>query len=242
MNLSRRKTIAFKKDLGFERIITEWFSTRTTLFDEINVKTINSDLNLQKQGVDLICEDEDGVEVYIDIKSIAQNSGFHTFSFELAGVFDTKQPGWLLNPDIITDYYMITYHDINGGTGQYAYDKHKATIDNIGESDVLLIEKERVKKLITNYYKIDNLNKIVEDIRKEFIKLGKPEKVLRFGLDDNGRLCEMQKGAKIRFTISGKLPEAPINAVIEKSLLEKIALDCWTDGELKDNYKQLERV
>lgn len=218
----------FKEDKRFEEESTR-FLIRSHILMELGTKTIIEDIERQKQGVDLICDIpfDDGTvkeNQNVDIKAIA--STIPTFCFEVAGNTGSGQVGWLLNSELVTDYYLVVYHDIIGGTN-YSANKEILTVDNVNYTKVMLINKEKLQQLVLDYFMFDCL-KDAQDIVKRIEFLNQDETKMTTYSYDGVRITQLKnasdkKDLKMWFSASNHLKERPINVVIRQQLLESIS-------------------
>ena len=218
----------FKEDKRFEEESTR-FLIRSHILMELGTKTIIEDLERQKQGVDLICDIpfDDGTvkeSQNVDIKAIA--STIPTFCFEVAGNTGSGQVGWLLNSELVTDYYLVVYHDIIGGTN-YSANKEILTVDNVNYTKAMLINKEKLQQLVLDYFMFDCL-KDAQDVVKRIKFLNQDETKMTTYSYDGVRITQLnnasdKKDLKMWFSASNHLKERPINVVIRQQLLESIS-------------------
>lgn len=218
----------FKEDKRFEEESTR-FLIRSHILMELGTKTIIEDIERQKQGVDLICDIpfDDGTvkeSQNVDIKAIA--STIPTFCFEVAGNIGSNQVGWLLNSELLTDYYLIVYHDIIGGTN-YSANKEKLTVDNVNYTKALLINKEKLQQLVLDYFMFDSLDDVQGVVDR--IKFLNQDEVKQNTYSYDGvsltplDKTDNKRDLKMWFSASNHLKERPINVVIRQKLLESIS-------------------
>lgn len=218
----------FKEDKRFEEESTR-FLIRSHILMELGTKTIIEDIERQKQGVDLICDIpfDDGTvkeSQNVDIKAIA--STIPTFCFEVAGNTGSGQVGWLLNSELVTDYYLVVYHDIIGGTN-YSANKEILTVDNVNYTKALLINKEKLQQLVLDYFMFDSL-KDAQEVVKRIKFLNQDETKMTTYSYDGVRITQLnnasdKKDLKMWFSASNHLKERPINVVIRQQLLESLS-------------------
>ena len=218
----------FKGDKRFEEESTR-FLIRSHILMELGTKTIIEDLERQLQGVDLICDIpfDDGTvkeNQNVDIKAIA--STIPTFCFEVAGNTGSGQVGWLLNSELLTDYYLVVYHDIIGGTN-YSANKEILTVDNVNYTKAMLINKEKLQQLVLDYFMFDCL-KDAQEVVKRIKFLNQDETKMTTYSYDGVRITQLnnasdKKDLKMWFSASNHLNERPINVVIRQELLESIS-------------------
>lgn len=213
-------------DKKFEEESTLFLIKQGVLFD-IGTQEVVTDKDRQVQGMDLLCDipTKDGLEMgmAVDVKAIA--SRLPTFSFEVSGNIHSGQVGWFIKDDLLTDYYLIVYHDIVNGQG-YAKNKYLLTLENVNYTKCLLIKKETLQQYVLDYFEldsIDDLKDVVEDIRKMSDGC---QNTLYFTHDDMGTSMiskEDTRNQKTWFTVSGKIYETPINVIIREGVLESLA-------------------
>ena len=223
-------------DKKFEETSVEFLRKKTNILKELGTKEIVKDRDRQLKGIDLVC---DIPRIFpksffkkkdrnVDIKSIAKV--IPTFSFEISGNASSKQVGWLCNDALATDYYLIVYHQIEDESMSYKINKQKMTIDNIIYTKALLIKKEKLINLLKEELHEVSIEKIVEDIRNQSEdKKG----IRRYIIDNSGKLKEKgSEDTKFYFTVSNQLREKPVNVIIKRQFLEKIAEHVWeVDGD-----------
>lgn len=241
---SFNKKSMWKVDKSFEESSTEYLDKKTSILKEMGVKEIVKDKSRQKQGIDLICDIPRTFpksifkfkERKVDIKSIAKV--IPTFSFEISGNVSTGQLGWLINPDLQTDYYLIVYHEIKNGSGSYTTDKQNMTVDNIVYTKALLIKKDKLLKRIHQEFHQEFTQEYLSELIKEIRQLSsKNSDIKRYTINEEGKIKE-REGAKntnnsssMYFTISNQLKEKPINIIIKRTILEEIAEKIWEVNE-----------
>lgn len=218
----------FNEDKRFEEESTR-FLIRSHILMELGTKTIIEDKERQLQGVDLICDIpfDDGTvkeSQNVDIKAIA--STIPTFCFEVAGNTNSKQVGWLLNPELLTDYYLVVYHDIIGGTN-YSANKEILTVNNVNYTKALLINKEKLQQLVLDYFMFDSVKEVQDVVdRIKFLNQGNTK--LATYAYDGASITSLDKTSnkrdlKMWFSVSNHLNERPINVVIRQDLLEAVS-------------------
>lgn len=162
--------------------------------------TRNSDVALQKQGVDVIVETNDGKTIYIDEKATLQyiNKNIPTFAFEIRNTTSGAQ-GWLYNPNYITDYYLLAWPN--------ATDERIPDAESFFDTEIMSIKRSAVVQLLAD-------NGLTE------------ERVLDLVQQYQSRLSETNKfeiAPGITLNFNQFLAEKPINVVVKKSLLSQYA-------------------
>lgn len=226
---SSSKRSNWKADKEFEETVMKYLETQTNILQKLNSQGYIQDLEMQRRGIDFIGYYKDK-EIKVDVKSIATND-FKTFCFELAGNVHSGQVGWLLNPSIETDYYLLTYHDVGNYGSNYKEAKHHMTLDNINETVAYLISKEKIKEIIQQHLKSNNLQKVVDQIRSYGPQFKGWRRSVRFKVSNNSVYPYDRndwKGVNYVYpTLSPQLYEQPINVVINRELLKEVAEEIW---------------
>lgn len=217
---SRQASTSNKKtnwvgDKMFEETSIEYLKN-TNIFKDMNVKEIVKDKERQLRGIDVIAQLL-GKDVSVDVKSIA--SQLPTFCFEVSGNIHTNQLGWLINPKVETEYYLVVYHDIVGASS-YRQGKALMNQDNVASTEAFLIKKEDLKKEIERV--LGDLNSVVEKIRGYNIQQKSSVK-----FDETGEIVKNKRKMDIYPVLSCGLYEQPINVVVRKEVLNKLAIMHW---------------
>lgn len=181
------------------------------LYNDNNLKYDRvDDIKLQKRGVDLFIFDNDK-KIPVDEKSASTYYKKHlkTFSFELSTNNNYNSHGWFDpdNKNMITEYYFLVYPFAPNNP------EHD-TLKNIDEIEVIGISKKKLWKYL-------NENKIygLENVETTLNKSGK------LVSDNNGyhERIIYDVNHDIRFVHSIWLREQPINIVISRKVLRKLA-------------------
>ena len=102
----------FYEDKRKEELFGVWLDSHFYKYMLGKYKNItrNTDVALQKRGVDVIIETYSGKLIYIDEKATLQyiNKNISTFAFEIRNTTSGAQ-GWLYNLNYITDYYLLAW-------------------------------------------------------------------------------------------------------------------------------------
>lgn len=184
----------------------------------MNIREIVHDRARQLKGIDAIGSiGNDSINV--DVKAIA--SQLNTFCFEISGNVSTNQVGWLINPKLETTHYLIVYHTVKGAERNYRLGKRIMTVNNVIETEALLIEKEKLKSFIQKELG-QNLDSVVKEIRKQDLE---GRGVVRFNKEMN--VVKGTVNQKAYPTISLGLKEQPINVVVRKESLKELADKHW---------------
>lgn len=162
----------------------------------------NKNKGLDLMGVDLIW---DGTYVDEKIASNYINRNLTTFAFELSSMNNKNSSGWFSeNTYILTEYYLIGY--LKGSFESQKFER----------VELLLISKKKLWK----YLKEKNFpNGIVSGIRYGQIT---PSRTSEKGVESYSTGIY---GVKV--VHSTQLKESPINIVISKDILKKIATEIY---------------
>lgn len=162
---------------------------------------------LQKMGVDVELKTNNG-EYVIDEKIAAHyiNRDLPTFAFELCSNSNGNKIGWLLNDNLKTTHYMVYW--------TFATNDDYTTVvsDEFTRADAFLLNKARLLKYLEFMgFTKERLMKSCQAI----IAHNKFGKVNLKSTDD------------FSFNRTKQLKEQPINVVIKKSILMKLAEACF---------------
>lgn len=189
----------------------------TRIFKDMNIKEIVHDRTRQLKGIDAIGS-MNNKPINVDVKAIA--SQLNTFCFEISGNVSTNQIGWLINPTLETTHYLIVYHTVKGAERNYRLGKRIMTVNNVIETEALLIEKEKLNQFIEK--QIGNIPHVVKEIRNMNLE---GRGVVRFDKNLNPSKKSIQEN--VYPTISLGLKEQPINVVVRKEYLKELAAKHW---------------
>lgn len=171
----------------------------------------------QLSGVDILIE-VDGKSLIIDEKASIyySNAMIPTFAFELDSIQKGKtEPveGWLVNDNLVTEYYMLIWPNVKC----VKQDKQwiRKDIKCLKKEDFTIVEAFLIPK---------------QGIRMELERRGYDREHLLLYAQRMRKRCkglDVMKKEKIdeemEFTFSGQLAEKPVNIVIRKSMLQKLA-------------------
>lgn len=192
----------FYEDKRKEELFGVWLDNHfyKYMLDKYKNITRNTDVALQKKGVDVIIETYSKKLIYIDEKATLQyiNKRIPTFAFEISNTTSGAQ-GWLYNPDYITDYYLLAWPN--------AVDESIPNAEAFTETEVMSIKRSSVIQLLTD-------NGLTEEHILELVQQYQGQ------IDIKNKL-EIVSGITLNFNQS--LAERPINVVIKKNLLSKYA-------------------
>lgn len=175
----------------------------------------------QSAGEDMVLHMEDGSTVAIDEKSALYypnpRKTIDTFAFELKTNINAhgNNQGWLFGKNYTnTDYYLINWITLPDDAKEEVWWQKDIGIVSI---ESMLLNKKRIQDFVRGVfsYEIDLFGKYDEpDYLEEFMNT----------IDGSSySFKEFYKGKGIRLMQNLKLPEQPINIVIDKEYLKKIA-------------------
>lgn len=175
----------------------------------------------QSAGEDMVLHMEDGSMVAIDEKSALYypnpRKTIDTFAFELKTNINAhgNNQGWLFGKNYTnTDYYLINWITLPDDAKEEVWWQKDIGIISI---ESMLLNKKRIQDFVRGVfsYEVDLFGKYDEpDYLEEFMNT----------IDGSSySFKEFYKGKGIRLMQNLKLPEQPINIVIDKEYLKKIA-------------------
>ncbi len=217
------------------------------------------DLKTQRAGVD--------VELHFDKKTIRIdekaslkfcNSMIPTFAFELDSIQNnSNQPiiGWFLNKELLTDYYMLIWPNIKC-EGKKARDKKKESNcegkgNNRKEKDGKCVEDKCLKKSLEDLVEDDftileayliKKQKLIKAVEKKgWSKKRLMDEARKFRRENQGIEKPNPKilNNVFKLCLSGFLAERPVNLVINKSFLKKVASRIYLISN--DGYAMVEK-
>ncbi len=214
MQLSRIR----RYDEQFEKCVGEFLDRY--FYPSIFVQSERiDDLELQWKGVDVIVTNDDDISMNIDEKSAAHyvNSDLRTFAFEVSFLnrANSLNQGWLLNTDLETDCYLLSW--VYANEQKYPYRNQKMQPNGYP------------KTMTTDYFKYLS----TDDITAMDIVVIEKEIVRNHILLSNDALMEFSKSMRMqnvgfrpfegyRFVLSLRLPEQPVNILLDKAELYEL--------------------
>lgn len=200
-----------KEDSRLEKITNEFLDKYffNEGFEKSEWATLKED---QVNGIDIVLTSEKwGLkEAKVDIKSAVKYSNRYlgTYSLELSFIgrnYDDRI-GWFVNDGLETEYYLLLYPKSK------KYYTEIQGIDDIDYIDYYLVKKEDLMKFFQSRgYDKERLIEVSNEMRKEFAET-REDKIIRDSGSEN-----------FHFTLSGKLAEQPVNAVVKRQVYEKYA-------------------
>lgn len=184
-----------------------------------------SDRRVQLNGVD-VCIEAANREMLIDEKASVYYSNvmIPTFAFELdsiQGGHSEPVEGWFINDELKTEYYMLIWPNIKcirDGNQWIRKDIKDISKDDFTIVEAMLIKKSDIRKVLErNGYDRPRLIEYSKKMRELYSK------------ENSKQEKELMENVKITF--SGQLAEKPINLVIRKELLKKLAKGIYLISE-----------
>lgn len=175
------------------------------------------DKESQLNGVDIVIE-TDGKTMKIDEKASIyySNAMIPTFAFELDSIqrgHSEPVEGWLVNDNLATEYYMLIWPNVKCVKKNNQWirkDIKHLQKDDFTIIEAFLIPKQEIRmELERRGYDREHLLLYAKRMRE----LSKEQNIMK----------EEAINEEIKFTFSGQLAEKPVNVVIRKSLLQKLA-------------------
>ena len=176
-----------------------------------------SDKESQMNGVD-VCIELESRKMLIDEKATLyySNAMIPTFAFELDSIqkgHSEPVQGWFVNDELQTEYYMLIWPNVK--CIQQGNQWIRKDIKSLGKNDFTIIEAMLVRKT---------------DIRHALKRIGCDRRHLLKYAKDIRKLCsdenvkrEKDLTGDVKVSFSGQLAEKPVNLVIQKKLLKKLA-------------------
>ena len=175
----------------------------------------------QSAGEDMILHMDDGSEVVIDEKSAlyypTPRKKINTFAFELKTEINAHEDnqGWLFGKNYKnTDYYLINWITLPDNVEDKFWWQKDIEIVSV---ESMLLNKKRIQDFVRGVFSYEN------DL---FGKYDDPDYLEKF-MDTIDKRCykfnDFDEGKGIRLMRNIELPEKPINIVIDKGYLKKIA-------------------
>lgn len=180
------------------------------------------DHTTQLNGVDVIIEYE-GKKHLIDEKASIYYSNvmIPTFAFEVDSIqknHSTPVPGWFVNDSLATEYYMLIWPNLKCVRNSSSNEWERISLDSITPNDftiveAMLIKKEKILSFLNEYdWSKNRIISYAKKIRESS------------NLSDKITIPETDK---FYFFYTTSLAEKPINVVIKKSELQKLAEKCF---------------
>lgn len=228
MKSLRRQDMRAESELG--KFMDEAFYSKLHDNQGNPVKFIRyEELDKQKQGID-VCLEVRGKSYLIDEKASLyySNAMIPTFAFEVEFIqprYGKHVIGWLLNEQLKTEYYMLIWPNVKcDGENEWK----RISINELKKNDFTIVEAMLIRKQdILTYLKNNFWDK------KRIISLAEK---LRDAKNTDGLLPN--KKDDFYFTYTKGLAEKPINIVIRKKVLRKLALADWFIS--RENYAKIE--
>lgn len=175
------------------------------------------DKKTQLNGVDIeILSNEKWIKIDEKASFYYSNAMIPTFAFEIDSIqkeHGNLVEGWFVNENLLTDYYMLIWPNIKCEKKDNNWVRKE--LKTIESTDFTIIESMLIKKerLITE------LQKIGYD-KNYLVRYAKRIRQDQLGIKD---MFSEELDYNMKITFSCQIPEKPINIVIPKSFLKRIA-------------------
>lgn len=210
----------FDIDSRFEKESSAYLFKSSLFHNEVlNLISAVSEKEFQIKGIDAVAL-VNGKLASVDIKAVA--GVLPTFSQEMRNTKSGKI-GWLLNNELLTDYYLFVYHKIKNGTGVYSEDKKNLTKDNIKYTKAILISKLEVQNIILSELGLKDINQLRTLIDRYVIPAYKKTGVTKITYNPETNKIKPYGREDVYFVVSDKIYEQPVNCIIKRRLLESHA-------------------
>lgn len=196
-----------KRDMDVEREIAKFLDKYLYCNPIFTKKTRTDDTKSQLKGSDIILSipSKNLHDIVVDEKAATQyiNKGLPTFALELSFVVGDKVvDGWFVDDNKDTEYYEFQW--IKADTN----DTWNLQEKDITEVEYMLVSKQAIRDYLSQQgYSVEKLKEKAKDIR-EIGKDGQAEK---------------ETGKSYWFFNSTRLAEKPINLILQKKELERLA-------------------
>ena len=204
-----------KKALG-EFLDEHFYKQLVEANTAIKCITRTTDKDEQLAGVDVCIEMNNGKKYYIDEKAAFYYSNvmIPTFAFEIDSIQknDSLVLGWFLNEKLKTQYYFLVWPNIKCEKKEKAW--IRKPLNKVQKTDFTIVEAMVIEK-----------EKLLAEVEKN---VGSREHLLEYAKKIRGKAVQLDNNQLImddnyKFVLSEYIHEKPINLVIKKEVLKKLA-------------------
>lgn len=234
MDYSERTKFNFEDDFLGEQAVNKFLVD--FLYERFKEKgyiidfEVSRELNKQHAGSDTVLTLKSGKKIVVDEKAAihyAKNNlkekAMPTFAFEVSYMYNGQlKEGWLTNPKYnATQRYLLCWLWVQAGTN-----KSRLKYDDIVQIEAIIFEKTDIQEYIINIVTADT------DIVKFHIvasakRVSLEEKILQKALDKIDEPVGEEPYPKWYLTGRNILSEQPLNILLYKNQLEKLAKSHW---------------
>ena len=231
MDYSERTKFNFEDDLLGEQAVNKFLvDFLYERFKEKGYIIDSRELNKQHAGSDTVLTLKSGKKIVVDEKAAIhyaktnlKEKAMPTFAFEVSYMYNGQlKEGWLTNPKYnATQRYLLCWLWVQAGTN-----KSRLKYDDIVQIEAMIFEKTDIQEYIINIVTADT------DIVKFHIvasakRVSLEEKILQKALDKIDEPVGEEPYPKWYLTGRNILSEQPLNILLYKNQLEKLAKSHW---------------
>ena len=234
MDYSERTKFNFEDDFLGEQAVNKFLVD--FLYERFKEKgyiidfEVSRELNKQHAGSDTVLTLKSGKKIVVDEKAAihyAKNNlkekAMPTFAFEVSYMYNGQlKEGWLTNPKYnATQRYLLCWLWVQAGTN-----KSRLKYDDIVQIEVMFFEKTDIQEYIINIVTADtDIVKFHTVASAKRVSL--EEKILQKALDKIDEPVGEEPYPKWYLTGRNILSEQPLNILLYKNQLEKLAKSHW---------------
>lgn len=234
MDYSERTKYNFEDDLLGEQAVNKFLVD--FLYEKFKEKgyiidfEVSRELNKQHAGSDTVLILKSGKKIVVDEKSAIhyaktnlKEKAMPTFAFEVSYMYNGQlKEGWLTNPKYNeTQRYLLCWLWVQAGTN-----KSRLKYDDIVQIEAMIFEKTDIQEYIINIVTADTdivkFHTVASDKRVSL-----EEKILQKALDKIDEPVGKETYPKWYLTGRNILSEQPLNILLYKNQLEKLAKSHW---------------
>lgn len=234
MDYSERTKYNFEDDLLGEQAVNKFLVD--FLYEKFKEKgyiidfEVFRELNKQHAGSDTVLILKSGKKIVVDEKAAIhyaktnlKEKAMPTFAFEVSYMYNGQlKEGWLTNPKYNeTQRYLLCWLWVQAGTN-----KSRLKYDDIVQIEAMIFEKTDIQEYIINIVTADTdivkFHTVASDKRVSL-----EEKILQKALDKIDEPVGKETYPKWYLTGRNILSEQPLNILLYKNQLEKLAKSHW---------------
>ena len=234
MDYSERTKYNFEDDLLGEQAVNKFLVD--FLYEKFKEKgyiidfEVSRELNKQHAGSDTVLILKSGKKIVVDEKAAIHyaktnlnEKAMPTFAFEVSYMYNGQlKEGWLTNPKYNeTQRYLLCWLWVQAGTN-----KSRLKYDDIVQIEAMIFEKTDIQEYIINIVTADTdivkFHTVASDKRVSL-----EEKILQKALDKIDEPVGKETYPKWYLTGRNILSEQPLNILLYKNQLEKLAKSHW---------------
>ena len=234
MEFNKRNRFTFEDDLLGEQAVNKFLVD--FLYEKFKENgyiidfEVSRELNKQHAGSDTILTIKDGKQIVIDEKAAIhyaktnlKEKAMPTFAFEVSYMHNGQlKEGWLTNSKYsATQRYLLCWLWVQVGTN-----KSRLKYDDIVQIEAMFFEKSDIQKYIMDVVTSDtNIEKFLSfaSTKREALE----QRILREALNSANESIGSKEYPKWYLTGENILSEQPLNILLYRNQLEKLAKSHW---------------